>query len=234
MFFYELFIYLLTFLLINVPIYITIEKRIMRHAALYKRGIFAVMYWAAAYYAYELAPFIGVLALISLVHRKEELAYTGLRDLDVWTFNAASLLPVAGLSVLFKLLISIVNEGYRLILVNLLAIDPKPQEIVNEFMQGELLYKVILFLLAVILAPVVEEYVFRYFIYDKLLLPRMPAFSAAVISAGLFTLLHYNVAGVPTFFGLGLFCAYIYERYGFYGAVTAHGISNLVTAILLI
>lgn len=234
MFFYELFIYLFTFLLINIPIYITIERHIIRNAALYKKGIFAVIYWGAAYYAYELAPFIGVLTLLSLVHRKEEPPYTGLRDFSVWTFDMSLLLPVAGLSVLFKVLIGVVNEAYKLILENMLAIDPKPQEIVSEFMQGELLYKVILFILAVFLAPVVEEYVFRYFIYDKLLLPRMPALSAAVISAALFTLLHYNIAGVPTFFGLGLFCVYIYERYGFYGAVMAHGISNLITALLLI
>ncbi len=234
MFWYEVFLYLFTFLLINVPIYWTLDRRILQNSGIFIRVAFAAAYWASAYYAYELAPFIGVLVLISRIHRREEMPYTGLREINIWTFDKSSLLPVALFSLLFKAAVGIVNEGYRLLLERMLAIDPKPQEIVSEFMQSELFYKTVLFMLAVVLAPVVEEYVFRYFIYDRLLLPRMPALSAAVISAALFTLLHYNIGGVPTFFGLGLFCAYIYERYGYYGAVAAHGISNLVTALLLI
>lgn len=232
--FYESFIYLLTFLLINLPIYMTINRRLLRKAAFYKKALFTAAYWAVAFYAYEVGPFIGVLVLIGLVHRKEETDLNWSRDINVWAFNPPGLLAVAGLSLLFKAAVGILNEAYGLLLKHALNIVPEPQEIVNDFMQGETYLKFVLLVLAVVMAPVVEEYVFRYFIYDKLLLPRMPALAAAVISSALFTLLHNNIGGIPTFFGLGLFCVYVYERYGFYGALLAHGMSNLITAVLLI
>jgi membrane protease YdiL (CAAX protease family) len=114
------------------------------------------------------------------------------------------------------------------------GMEAKPQEIVEEFAAGGQFYKIMLFALVVILAPFVEEYIFRYYIYDMLLLPRMPALTAAIISSALFTLLHLNVSGIPTFFGLGLYCTFIYEKKGYYGAVITHVVSNLATVVFLL
>jgi membrane protease YdiL (CAAX protease family) len=110
----------------------------------------------------------------------------------------------------------------------------EPQEIVKEFAVEEMYYKMLLFALVVVLAPFVEEYIFRYYIYDKLLLSRMPSLAAAIISSALFTMLHLNISGIPTFLGLGLYCTFVYERKGFYGAVITHMVSNLVTAAFLV
>jgi uncharacterized protein len=134
---------------------------------------------------------------------------------------------------IFKIVISQLNSLYLNIISKYLGMDVKPQEIIEEFVVGELYYKVLLFVLVVVLAPFVEEYIFRYYIYDKLLLPRMPAVVAAIISSALFTLLHFNVSGIPTFLGLGLYCTFMYEKKGFYGAVITHVVSNLATAAFL-
>lgn len=233
MLFYETFILYFTFLLLNIPVFISLYRYVMKELNPYVKATVSILYWVLSFLTYELVPFIGVLILIFKVHgRTEEELNT--REINIWSISFTDLALVAGAALVFKVVISQLNRLYINIIDVYLGMEAKPQEIVEELAVGELDYKVLLFVLVVILAPVVEEYIFRYYLYDKLLLPRMPAVVAAIISSALFTLLHYNVAGIPTFFGLGLFCTYIYEKKGFYGAVTTHVVSNLVTAVLLI
>lgn len=230
--FYEAFILIFVFLVLNVPIYLSLERYIFKNYNIYLKLFIGLLYWFAAFFTQQLMPFIGVIVLLVKVHSKEE--DSGLRDFNVWVPNPVGLAVTAGLAVVFKLLINRLNDLYVYILSGLLNMETKPQEIVGEFAEGGAYYKAALFILVVVLAPFVEEYIFRYYIYDRLLLPRMPAFAAALISAALFTVLHYNISGIPTFFCLGIFCAFMYEKKGYYGAVTAHMVSNLMTALFLI
>jgi membrane protease YdiL (CAAX protease family) len=192
----------------------------------------SILYWVSAFLTHELIPFIGVIILLFKVHNKAENKMQ-MRVTDTWSIGYIDIAFVAGTALVFKIVISQVNRLYVNIIKMYLEMEVKPQEIVEEFAAGELYYQLLLFVLVVVLAPFVEEYIFRYYIYDKLLLPRMPAVAAAIIASALFTLLHFNVSGIPTFLGLGLFCTFMYEKKGFYGAVITHVVSNLVTAALL-
>jgi membrane protease YdiL (CAAX protease family) len=194
--------------------------------------VISVFYWTTAFLLHEFVPFIGVLILLFKVHGREE-DENRIRDINIWHLGFREALLAAGGALVFKVVISLLNKLYVEILSVYSELQIEPQEIVKEFEAGELNYKLLLFLMVVVLAPFVEEYIFRYFIYDRLLLPRMPVLAAAIISSALFTLLHLNISGIPTFFGLGLYCTYMYEKRGFYGAVIAHVVSNLATAVLL-
>lgn len=218
--------------MLNIPIFISLYKHLIKGLNPFAKIMVSIVYWVLAFLTNELIPFIGVLTLLIKVHRKgEEELQT--RDIDIWSISVTDAALVAAAALVFKILISQLNRLYVNLIDLYLGMNAKPQEIVEEFAVGDMDYKVLLFALVVILAPVVEEYVFRYYLYDRLLLPRMPAAVAAILSSALFTLLHYNVSGIPTFFGLGLFCVYAYEKKGFYGAVITHVVSNLVTAVLL-
>lgn len=233
MIFYEAFILIFTFLLINLPIFISLERYVFKDFNIYIKLLVTLAYWLLAFFTQQLVPFIGVIILLIKVHSREDTAF-GMRDFSIWAPDFLGLAGVAGAAAVFKLLINLLNNLYVFILTGPLNLEARPQEIVGEFAQGGFFYKAALFILVVVLAPFVEEYVFRYFIYDKVLIPRMPVFAAALISTVLFTLLHYNISGIPTFFGLGLFCTLMYEKKGFYGAVTTHMVSNLMTAVFLI
>lgn len=230
---YEAFVIIFTFLLINVPIFISLHDYVFKDLNPVAKIVIGVIYWSAAFLTHELIPFIGVLILLFRVHGKTE-DEMQIRDINIWSARARDIVIVAGGTLVFKAVINQINNLYVYILSIYFNMETKPQEIVKEFASGEMHYKVLLFILVVVLAPFVEEYIFRYYIYDKLLLKRMPSVAAAIISAILFTMLHFNISGIPTFFGLGLYCTFIYEKKGFYGAVTAHLVSNLVTATLLI
>jgi uncharacterized protein len=56
---------------------------------------------------------------------------------------------------------------------------------------------------------------------------------AGIFSAALFTVSHLNVSGVPTFFILGLLCAYLFQKKGYWAAVLAHAVSNLITLMII-
>lgn len=230
---YEAFVVILTFLLINVPIFISLNDYVFKDLSSVARLVIGVIYWSAAFLLHELIPFIGVLILLFRFHGKTE-DEMQIRDINIWSARVRDIVIVTGGTLVFKAVINQINNLYVYILNVYFNMETKPQEIVNEFASGEMYYKVLLFILVVVLAPFVEEYIFRYYIYDKLLLKRMPSVAAAIISATLFTMLHFNLSGIPTFFGLGLYCTFIYEKKGFYGAVTAHLVSNLITATFLI
>ena len=206
---YEAFIIILTFLLLNVPIFISLYEYVFKDLSLAAKLAVGVAYWSAAFFIHELAPFIGVLILLSKVHRKAE-AEIEIRDINIWSATAGDIIFVAGATLIFKVIINQINKLYVHILNIYFNMEAKPQEIVEEFAGGEMYYKVML------------------------LLKSMPHAAAAIISTLIFTLLHFNISGIPTFLGLGLYCTFIYERKGFYGAVTAHLVSNLVTAAMLI
>lgn len=231
--FYKTFIAILTFLVINIPIFMSLNKYVFMDTNTYTKLLIGLLYWPLAFLTQQLIPFIGVLILLSKVHSREN-DDSGMRDINIWAPNFGRLAAVVGVSAVFKILVNQLNSLYVFFLTRSLDIEIKPQEIVGEFEQGGFIYKAALLVLVVVLAPFVEEYVFRYFVYDRILLPKMPSFAAALISASLFTLLHYNISGIPTFFCLGLFCCFIYEKTGFYGAVIAHAVSNLMTAVFLI
>lgn len=231
--FYESFILLFTFLLLNVPIFFSLYKYVFRRLSIFVKLTAGIVYWTSAIATHELVPFVGVVVLLLGVHSKEENDYQ-IRETDIWRIGPRQAVFAAGGALVFKVVISLVNKLYVDLLSIYSGLQIEPQEIVKEFASEDWLYKLMLFLMVVIFAPFVEEYIFRYFIYDRLLLPRMPGFAAAVISSALFTLLHLNISGIPTFFGLGLYCCYVYEKKGYYGAAIAHVVSNLVTAALLL
>ncbi|MDD4503708.1 MAG: CPBP family intramembrane metalloprotease [Clostridiaceae bacterium] len=230
---YESFILIFTFLLLNIPIFVSLYKYVFKDLNPFSKLSIGVFYWSSAFLTNELVPFIGVLILLFRVHGKAENEMQT-RDINIWSIGFWDIALVTGAALIFKAVINQLNKLYVNILGMYFGMEVKPQEIIGEFEVGELYYKVLLFVLVVVLAPFVEEYIFRYYIYDKLLLPRMPSAVAAIISTALFTLLHLNVSGIPTFFGLGLYCTFIYEKKGFYGAVITHLVSNLVTAAFLI
>lgn len=230
---YESFILVFTFLLLNVPIFISLYRYIFKNLSPFEKLAACIFYWFFAFLTNELVPFVGVLILLFRVHGKTEDGMQT-RDINIWSIRFRDIVFVVGSTLAFKIVINQLNSLYVNILRVNFGIEAKPQEIIGEFVTGELYYKVMLFILVVVLAPFVEEYIFRYYIYDKLLLPRMHALKAAIISTALFTLLHFNVSGIPTFLGLGLYCTFMYEKKGFYGAVVTHMVSNFLTAVFLI
>ena len=109
----------------------------------------------------------------------------------------------------------------------------KQQEIVLNFKSNLLKDKTIL-LQVLIIAPVVEEIIFRGYIY-RILKTKVPIMFAIIISSILFSFIHYNVLSFILLFVLSIFLTYIYERNGsIMCPIIIHSLFNLIMSALII
>ena len=242
-------VFIFVFLIVNIPIYFQLYRIFLKDKKTFAIISITALYWIGAIFTENLIPFIVVVLLLYRYHlkvncpagaREGALGYKAdqdenyMRDINIWRFEGHTALNVAIATLVFKILITIVNGIYVYILSILMKTEIHPQEVVTDFYESGFGPRFILFFIIVLFAPFVEEYVFRYFLYDKFFLPRMPRGFAACLSAAIFTIAHYNLSGIPSFFGLALFCTYIYEKKGYFASVTAHMAFNLSTVVLLV
>jgi len=115
------------------------------------------------------------------------------------------------------------------------GLPTEPQELVGLLAQAKSPALVAFVIaLALVLAPVAEELVFRVGIF-RFLRARAPGWVAYVVSAGLFAALHGNWFGSLPLFILGLVFAASYERTGRIAVpMLAHALFNLNTLLLVL
>ncbi|MDX2110523.1 MAG: CPBP family intramembrane glutamic endopeptidase [Verrucomicrobiota bacterium] len=135
-------------------------------------------------------------------------------------------------------LIGMVGIGWQALLLALrnygFDIPMETQDIValfgeetNPWMFGSLLF------LAVVMAPVSEELLFRAGIY-RFLKGKLPLWAAMLISSALFSSLHLNVLGFPSLMTVGICLCLVYELTGnIRVAIIFHAIFNLNSIILI-
>jgi len=217
---------------LNIPVYLELYKHALANKAVWIKIIVSIAFWGVAITTQSIAALIGILFLYFSHYRylgKDEFD----DELDVWHISGGDAFRTAVMTLIARAAILIIHLIYIIILMKLVKYNIKLQDVVNYYSEAQLVVKLILALEIVVVAPIVEEFVFRYFLYGKILSPRMPFAIAATLSAALFTTVHFNVGGIPTFFGLGLFCTYLYHKKGYWAAVIAHGISNLISLLFI-
>ena len=127
--------------------------------------------------------------------------------------------------------------------VNLLAIgwlkaywpDLGPQDSVRLFLESpDLASKAVLALAAVVVAPLVEETVFRGFVYGVVKRFSDPVF-ASITSSALFALAHFHLASTPPLFVLAIGFTIVYELSGsLVVPMIMHGLFNALSLALLV
>ena len=109
----------------------------------------------------------------------------------------------------------------------------KQQEIVLNF-KSTLLEDKIILIHVLVIAPIVEEIIFRGYMY-RILKSRIPIIFAVIISSTIFSLIHYNVLSYILLFVLSIFLTYIYERNGsIICPIIIHSLFNLMMSGLII
>ena len=226
---------LITILLIaglNIPVFLELYNHALKSKPAWLKAVIAIIYWGVAIVTQTVAAFVGILYLY-FAYYKNRREDENSDAADVWRIKPFDVIIVVSMTIAARIAIFLIQLIYAIILIKLVKYNIKPQDIVTYYSQVELIYKLILAMEIIIIAPIIEEYAFRYFLYGKVLAPRMPLFIAGIFSATLFTVSHFNVSGVPTFFVLGLLCTYLFQKKGYWAAVLAHAVSNLITLLLI-
>lgn len=92
----------------------------------------------------------------------------------------------------------------------------------------------VLALAIVVLAPMMEETLFRGFLFEGILHSRLGWFGAIVLTSLLWSLIHvqYDAYGIATVFVSGLLLGYVRLRTGsLYATIFLHGLMNLVATV---
>lgn len=145
-------------------------------------------------------------------------------------FKFGRAIKYASLSYGITFIISILTY----LILSILKVNSQQQEIV-DVLEGLSLQGFLLMVPMVILfAPVLEEYVFRYLLFEKVLRKKVGIYSAAVLSSAIFALAHFNTGAFLTIFFIGLVNCYLIKKHGFWYAVFNHFVFNYVSASALL
>jgi membrane protease YdiL (CAAX protease family) len=121
------------------------------------------------------------------------------------------------------------------LVMNALGVPPEEQAAVQDIIAGGLSPELVLLgVAALVLAPIMEEWLFRGLFFRRLYLTRSIALAYA-ISAVAFALIHFNPSGLPTYIWLGLVFADAYRRSGrLWSASVVHFGNNAATLVFLL
>ncbi len=116
-----------------------------------------------------------------------------------------------------------------------LGLDVSEQDAIEIFRQADSPTKLIVFVvLAVIIAPLTEELIFRAGLF-RYLRTRMPRWIALLAPAAIFAALHSNLVAFVPLLLLGILFSLAYERTGRISVtIVAHGLFNLHTILLIL
>ncbi|MCF3651843.1 CPBP family intramembrane glutamic endopeptidase [Synoicihabitans lomoniglobus] len=154
-------------------------------------------------------------------------ALPGTKAVNLWIAGPYTLL--AAMPVLF-----VVNLTWVFLLESL-GLSVEKQELVNIFAETDSPIVLIgMSFLAVVVAPLVEEVIFRAGLF-RFLRTRLPRWAAFVLPAAIFGSLHGNLVAFMPLFMLGIVFAVAYERTGRISVpILAHALFNLNTILLLL
>jgi len=118
--------------------------------------------------------------------------------------------------------------------LQLCGFETPDQEMVDIFRQADSPEKLLLLVgLAVIVAPLTEEIIFRAGLF-RYLRTRVPRWVALILPSSVFALLHSNAVAFLPLFALGVLFSLAYERTGRISVtIIAHSLFNLHTILLI-
>ena len=126
----------------------------------------------------------------------------------------------------------VINISYAIFLYQH-GLTPPDTDVYSKLLGQVTWYTLILnLILAGVLAPIVEETLFRGVVFGSLQ-AYFGKWTAAVISAAIFSALHLQAYGFIPRFVLGMFLVYLYDRYkSLYPAIALHGLNNIVATLI--
>jgi len=126
----------------------------------------------------------------------------------------------------------IINIGYAIFLYQH-GLTPPSTDVYSKLLGQATWYSLILNLvLAGVVAPLVEETLFRGVIFGSLQ-AYFGKWTSAVLSAAIFSALHFQAYGFLPRFMLGMVLVYLYNRYkSLYPSIALHSLNNIVATLI--
>lgn len=193
--------------------------------------IISILYLILSLFTQNLLPFILVLICIKYIRYDVQLY----RDYDIYNFNIRNFKFMKALNYsIFSYIMTIIIATIALNFFVKHKITLKDQEIVyfmNKMPLNRFIYMVPV---TVIFAPVVEEFIFRWLLFEKLFKNRIGIYFSAIISSFIFGVIHFNIKSFPAIMWVGLFNCFLIHKKGYWYAVFNHGLFNSISTFVLL
>jgi membrane protease YdiL (CAAX protease family) len=145
-------------------------------------------------------------------------------------FNLLKGIIFASISYVVVFFISV----FESILLSNFKIQPKPQEVVTLMTNTSLGKFLIMLPIVVVFAPVFEEFVFRWLLFEKVFKPRIGIYFSAILSSLIFGFVHFNLGAFPILVWIGLYNCYLINKKGYWYSVFNHLMFNSLTTTILL
>ncbi|MCR1935548.1 CPBP family intramembrane glutamic endopeptidase [Clostridium tepidum] len=230
---------ILTFIILWIPPIILFFKIKPKKNNLFVSIIFCIVYIIGSLFTQNLFPFILTIMDIFQLKKRYEMC-EGTYNIEYnddycrFKFDISSFSFVKGIQYTLTTYL-----GYILIMIifniifNYFKLNLKEQEVVTWLTNMPLNKFLMVVPITVIFAPVAEEFVFRWYIFEKLLNGRLGILLAAFISSLLFGFVHFNVKAFPGLVFIALFNCYLIHKEGFWYAVFNHFVFNSINTIMI-
>lgn len=120
------------------------------------------------------------------------------------------------------------------LILSLYKVHLQEQEIVKELMKVSINKFIYMVPVMVIFAPIVEEFTFRWLLFEKVFRPRIGIYAAALLSSIMFSLVHFNLRAFPVLITIGIINCFLIHKKGYWYAVFNHLVFNSVSAIAML
>jgi membrane protease YdiL (CAAX protease family) len=145
-------------------------------------------------------------------------------------FNIFSALKLTFFSYFITIIILIIET----FVFSRFKVQVKEQEVVTWMSNMPLTRFIILIPILIIFAPVLEEFVFRWLIFEKIFKHRIGIYLSALVSSMIFAFIHFNLRAFPLLIWIGLYNCYLIEKKGYWYSVFNHFTFNFITTIALL
>ena len=173
--------------------------------------------------AYNIVPFIIVVSSMILIDRLEK---------NTFSFNGFNIFKALKYAIFSYLVSLVISFIYVLILMNA-NFKIKDQKIINEMLDFSVNKFIFMALIIIIVAPVVEEFVFRWFLYNRVFKKYIGIYLGALLSSALFGFVHLNIKSFAAIMVLGIINCWLINNKGYWYAVFNHAFFNSISVMML-
>lgn len=187
--------------------------------------LIGISYMALSLFTENLIPFIFVIINLWYIKRTDEFY-----EFDLKNFKFFKALKMVFIFYLATIFISAIET----IVLSNFKVELKQQDIVTNMASMPLGKFLIMIPIVIIFAPILEEFVFRWLIFEKIFKKRMGIYLGAFLSSFLFAIIHFSLNAFPIILWIGLYNCYLINKKGYWYAVFNHFTFNSITVAALL
>ncbi|MFL0194525.1 CPBP family intramembrane glutamic endopeptidase [Clostridium sp. WILCCON 0269] len=184
--------------------------------------LIGTLYIVSSVFIENFIPFVFVLINIRYIKYTSEFSIKNFK-----------FIKALNLTVIFYIVNIGISTIQAIILTNF-KVELKHQEIVTNMVNMPLEKFLIMIPVVIIFAPILEEFVFRWLLFEKIFSKAMGVYLAAFLSSIIFAMIHFSLNAFAVILWVGLYNCYLMNKKGYWYAVFNHFVFNSITVVALL